>query len=418
MNLMTEINNIKIIDDHQHALDPFYWREALGETPPFPPEVHGMEIPTPEMHLSKTRKLMNIFHALYGFPHATITEENKKELQDMYNESRKDEAGIYHKVMDLAGIEMAFQICLTRPVLSPGLDPNRFKRVGLIDGFLIPFDNSELKSASRKSKLFIGMAEVSAQNMKNELDWHPTTFDEYLKFVTAVIKKYQELGCISVKTFTGQWRSLDFEWVSEEEARRVFETKDMRPDRYKTFQDFLLKYILIKCGEIGITFQMHSGAGGGGEGGLMRENDPSLCDKLLWHPEVARTKVVILHGGYPYCREAGFMVAGFGRRPRPVYLDTGIMWADHPTPGAASLVNTLREWMEMGLSHRLIYGSDATSPFKLWMSAVCFREDLYKVLKGMIDEELISESQALSMAYQILRGNAEAVYDLNGSEGV
>jgi predicted TIM-barrel fold metal-dependent hydrolase len=412
MDLRAEINSIKIIDDHQHAIDPFYWQEALGVLPPFPPEVHGLEIPTPATHLSKTKKLIAMFQALYGFPYSTITQENEKELQAMYDRSKGDEASIYHKVMDLAGIEMAFQICLTRPVLSPSLDSKRFKRVALADGFLIPFENSELKKFSKKSELFITLAEVSAQNMKKELNWYPHSFDEYLNFITAVIKKLQEQGCVALKAFSGQWRGLDFEWVSEEEARSVFGSKDTKPERYKHLQDYLLKYILMKCSEIGLPFQMHSGAGGGGEGGFTRENDPSLFDRLLWHPDVKTTKVVILHGGYPYCREAGFMVSGFGRRPRSVYLDTGIMWADHPTPNASYLVHILREWLEMGLSSKLIYGSDATSPFKLWMSAMDFREDLYTALKGMIDEGLISESQALSMAEQILRGNAETVYGL------
>jgi predicted TIM-barrel fold metal-dependent hydrolase len=88
------------------------------------------------------------------------------------------------------------------------------------------------------------------------------------------------------------------------------------------------------------------------------------------------------------------------------------MWMDHPTPNAASLVRILREWLEMGLAPKLMYGSDATSPSRLWLSAMNFREDLYIALKGMVDENLISEGQALSMAEQIMKGNAEAVYKL------
>ena len=144
----------------------------------------------------------------------------------------------------------------------------------------------------------------------------------------------------------------------------------------------------------------------------MRGNDPSLMDKILWHPELMNTTVIMLHGGFPYCRQAGYMCASFGQRPRQLYLDTSILWMDHPTPGALSLKHTLREWLEIGLSSRLIYGSDATSPFKLWMSAMNFREDLYTVLKDMIDEGLINEIQALSMAEQVLRGNSENVYKL------
>ena len=88
------------------------------------------------------------------------------------------------------------------------------------------------------------------------------------------------------------------------------------------------------------------------------------------------------------------------------------MWMDHPTPGAASLRHVLREWLEWGIAPQLVYGSDATSPFKLWMSALTFREDLHTVLSGMVAEALITQDQALVMATQILRGNAQRIYGL------
>jgi hypothetical protein len=408
MNLKKEIDNIKIIDNHCHVMDPFYWKDAVGTPPPFPPHIHGLDIPTSETHLSKTKKLIYMFQTLYGFPYSTITEENKKELQAMYDKTKDREAEVYHKVMDLAGIEMAFLMAFSRPILPPSADPKRFRHVGFTDGFIIPLDNTELKKPLKKSELFVSLAETYAQNMKKELNWYPSSFDDYLKFLSAVIEKLHEQGAVAFKANSGYWRNLDFEWVSEEEARSVFESQDIGPERYKRLQDYLQKFIFIKCGELGLPFHMHSGAGG--QEGFMRGNDPSLLDKILWHPELMNTKVIILHGGFPYCREAGYMCASFGQRPRPLYLDTSIMWMDHPTPGASSVKHILREWLEIGLSSRLIYGSDATSPFKLWMSAMNFRDDLYIVLKDMVYDGLITEGQAVSMAYKILRGNAETIY--------
>jgi len=88
------------------------------------------------------------------------------------------------------------------------------------------------------------------------------------------------------------------------------------------------------------------------------------------------------------------------------------MWMDHPTPGAQSLKNVLREWLEWGIAPQLVYGSDATSPFKLWISALTFRADLCAVLSDMVKESLVTEDQALTMAHQILRGNSERIYSL------
>ena len=39
MDLKREIDSIKIIDHHCHAMDVFYWKDAIGTPPPFPPHI-------------------------------------------------------------------------------------------------------------------------------------------------------------------------------------------------------------------------------------------------------------------------------------------------------------------------------------------------------------------------------------------
>jgi hypothetical protein len=408
MDLQAEINAIKIIDHHAHIMDPFYWNDALGQAPPFPPEIHGLDLPKPHTSLGKANKLIPMFRELYGFTGSTVTEENKAELQEAYNASKGDEAALYHRVMDLAGIELIGELGLSRPVLPPGLDPKRFRVVAFTDGLIIPLDNTPLTKPMKKSENFIKLAEFCAESLKKDLDWHPAAFDDYLKFIAAVVEHLKDIGCIALKSSCGYWRGLDFEVVGEDEAREIYDAKDNSPARYKRLQDFLQIRVMWECGRVGLPFQMHTGAGG--QEGFMRGNDPTLLDKLVWHADTNRCTMIMLHGGFPYCREAGFMVASFGQRPRPLYLDTSIMWMDHPTPGAQSLKHVLREWLEWGIAPQLVYGSDATSPFKLWMSALTFREDLHAVLRDMVAESLITEDQALATANQILRGNSEEIY--------
>ena len=76
------------------------------------------------------------------------------------------------------------------------------------------------------------------------------------------------------------------------------------------------------------------------------------------------------------------------------------------------LVGILREWLEMGIVRRLVYGSDAGNPYQLWLSAMNFRQCLYLALKGMIEDDLINEDQALTMAELILYSNAKSLYNL------
>lgn len=408
MSLKDQIHNIKIIDDHVHVLDAAYWIDAVGEIP-FPPEVHGLEYPSAMTPLTRAKKLAAIYRDLYGFKHSAINAQNQGELQELYERSKSDEAAVYHKALDLAGIESALEICASNPELPPGLDKNRFKRVPYFDGFLIPLDNTELKKTSRKAELFINMAETFVRNAQKQLNCFPTSFDDYLKFMFTVMEKLLEQGCVALKMCFANFRSFNVDVVSEDEARNVFESGNVNPERYKHLQDYLLRRILVKAGEIGLPVQIHSGSTG--IVSFMRETNPSYLDKLLWLPDVLPARVVLLHGGYPFCREAGFMVSTWGRRPRQLFLDLSVMWMDHPCSPYA-LVGMLRGWLEEGLASKLIYGSDGTSPFKLLISAMDIREALYLALKGMIDDGLIDESQALTMAELVLRGNAKAFYKL------
>jgi hypothetical protein len=407
MNLKKQIDGIKIIDDHAHPLDTAYWIDAVGGVP-FPPEVHGLELPSATTPLPRVKKLLTIYRDLYGFSHSTLTPQNQQELKELHEQSRSDEASVYHKVLDLAGIESVFEICLSNPELPPGLDPERFKRVPYFDGFLIPLDNSELKKTCKKAELFITMAEIFVKNMQQQLNWYPTSFDEYLKFLAGVMEKLHEQGCIALKMAFGHYRDLTTDVVNKEEARDIFNSKDTSGRRYIRLQDYLLKFILAKAGELGLPVQIHTGATGIEI--FTKESDPVCLDKLLWLPELSSAKVVLLHGGYPFCHEAGFMVSDTARRPRQLYLDISLLMEHPSSPNA--MVGVLREWLEMGIAPKLIYGSDGTSPIKLWISAMNIRECLHMTLKGMIDDGLIDTTQALSMAEMVLRSNAKKVYNV------
>lgn len=410
MNLKQEIDKIKIIDHHLHAMDPWCWNDAIGVVPPFPPHIMGLDIPSKATSLAKTRKMMGIFKELFGFPYDSVTPDNRGELEAAYEKAKVNEAELYHKAMDMAGIERANQVCISRLVLPTGLDPNRFGLIALTDGLIIPLDNTELKKPTQKANNFCMLSETFMKRFMDEHNVHPHTFDEWLNFIDFALDTLKSEGCVAAKSSCGYWRGLDFEFVSEDEARQVFDAKDTTPDRYKRLQDYLQFRVFAKCTEIGLPFHMHTG--GGGQEAFMRGNDPSLLDAFMWHPAIMNCKLVLLHGGYPYCREAGFMVNAVGQRPRPMLLDLSLMWMDAQTPGSLFLRSTLRDWLESGIAHKLIYGSDGVSPMRVWISASSFREDLASALTDMVSDGLVSDEQALSMAYQVLRGNAEKLYGL------
>jgi predicted TIM-barrel fold metal-dependent hydrolase len=407
MNLKEQIDNIRIIDDHVHALSYVYWRDVVGDKP-FAFELNKLDVPSKMTTIAHANTLAAAYCELYDFPYPTITPDNEPELDKLYQRSKKDEASVCHRAMEKAGIDCAFEICPSNPELPPGLNPQLFRRIPCLDGLIIPLNNTELKKASRQTNAFLLMAESFAKGMHKQLNWYPKLFDDYLKFISVAIEKLREQGCIALKLNHAYWRDIKVGAISEDEARDVFKSKDASPICYKHLQDFLIRRIMVKSAELDMPIQIHTG--GIGQERSMREGDPSCLDGFLWLPDLRQAKVVLLHGGYPFCQEAGFMVSRMWSQRRTC-LDISWMWWGHfSSPNA--LVGILREWLEMGIVRRLIYGSDARNPHQLWMSAKNIRKALYLALTGMMNDGLIDENQALFMAELILFGNAKTLYKL------
>jgi uncharacterized protein len=92
-----------------------------------------------------------------------------------------------------------------------------------------------------------------------------------------------------------------------------------------------------------------------------------------------------------------------------LYLDISLMvWS---LPGAPeSLVSQFRDWILAGLTEKMLYGSDSPSVLGILMGAINARRALHLALQGMIDDGLLTEDQAFSMAELVLRGNAKRLY--------
>lgn len=119
----------------------------------------------------------------------------------------------------------------------------------------------------------------------------------------------------------------------------------------------------------------------------------------------ARTPIVLLHGGYPYTRAAGYVAATLNN----VYLDLSLA-----TPFVQHGVEPLiSQALELVPTKKLLYASDAFSVPELYvMAARRFRTDLASVLTRLHTNGFMSESYAESVALGILRENAISLYDL------
>ena len=184
------------------------------------------------------------------------------------------------------------------------------------------------------------------------------------------------------------------------------EFHNARPARLK--ESSLYHYLVHEAFEIASElkkpFQLHTGFG-----------DPDLAlelsNPLLLRPMIERYSCpfVLLHAGYPYFRETGFLASVY----KNVWTDFGLAVPFLSYRGMRHTVNGLLELCPL---NKLMYSSDASLiPELFYLGALNGRHVLRDCLSDCVQDGDLSESEALEAGEWILRDNALRLYDCTGS---
>ncbi len=172
----------------------------------------------------------------------------------------------------------------------------------------------------------------------------------------------------------------------------------------KKLRDHLLCRALELCMEYNVPMQIHTGVGDF-EINLLQCR-PALLMELLRFPAFRVCKVLLVHSGYPYHTEAGYMA---NMLPR-VYCDVseGIPFAAHAARRIYAQV------LEMAPISKVVYGSDAyVLPELNYVGAMLGKTALGQALQDVVDAGVLSEDEAREAAGLILAGNARRLYGLD-----
>ncbi len=172
----------------------------------------------------------------------------------------------------------------------------------------------------------------------------------------------------------------------------------------KLLRDHLLCRSLELCTEHDVPMQIHTGMGDF-EVNLVLCRPAYLLD-LLRFPAFRACHVILVHGGVPYSREAGYMANVLPR----VYCDVseGIPFAGH---AARSI---LTEILEMTPVSKVVYGSDGYAlPEINYTSAKLGKQALGQVLDGLVADNFIGEGDVQEIAGMILAGTAKRLYKIS-----
>ncbi|MCO5222881.1 MAG: amidohydrolase family protein [Thermomicrobiales bacterium] len=172
----------------------------------------------------------------------------------------------------------------------------------------------------------------------------------------------------------------------------------------KKLRDHLLCRAIELCMEYDVPMQIHTGMGDFEVNLVMCR--PSYLMDLLRFPVYRSCRVLLVHTGYPYHREAAYMANVLPR----VYLDVS-----EGIPFASSAAWEIYEGvMAMAPLNKICYGSDGYQlPEIMYTSAKLGKQALQDTLNGLVSKGMLTETAAQQAAVGILSDNARELYKLD-----
>lgn len=401
--LLPQIERIKIFDHHAH---PAFADDADVDAAPVPPSSLPLRMRDDNPELIAAAK------ALFGFPYADLGGTHAKWLTDKKAALKAQNRGAryFNTILDRLGIETSIA---NRVAMASYLDPARFKWVCFVDSFMFPFDNSALAARNPDEAVFMPMQTKMLQRYEKQASVGalPPTLNDYLSFITRTLDENRKRGAIAVKFEAAYFRSLSFDDPPRETASAIYEKYHGGGlpgfGEYKTFQDFIFRHIVTEAGRLRLPVHIHSSVGAGDYFSLRGVNVLQL-ESILHDPRYLRTTFVLIHGGFPFEREAIYLAA-----MKNVYFDSSaVEFLLYPT----DFKGVLRRWLET-YPEKVTFGSDAF-PYgetlgveeSYWLGVQTARMSLAAALAEMVATREISEPRAIELAHAYLHDTAARLY--------
>ena len=350
--------------------------------------------------------------ALWGYPFDDFSAEHARWLVEKKAEVRKQYPGTayFNMLLDKMNLERGVA---NRAMMADYLDPKRFAWVVFVDSFMWPFDNAKERARNGDQQVYIPLQEKMLHRwmQQEKISALPASFGDYLKFISQVLEGNQKKGGIAIKFEVAYFRPTHFSDPSREAVEAIYKkyARGGAPAEaeYRTFQDYIFRYLVTEGGRLKLPVHIHSAVGIGDYFNISESNVMQF-ENILRDPRYSGTTFVMIHGGYPLEREAIWLAAA-----KNVYMDSSLMDVFmYP----AAFKNTLRQWLET-FPDKITFGTDCF-PYNdvlgaeesYWLGTISTREALAAALAEMASSEEISDSKAIEMAHAYLHDTALSLY--------
>jgi hypothetical protein len=402
--LLPQIEKIPAFDHHAHpgfAGDPDV--DAMASAP---------DTSLPLRTRDDNPELIAAAKALFEYPYDDLSPEHAKWLVAKKAQLKKQYPGSAYFDLILDKINTESSVA-NRAMMADYLDPKRFPWVFFADSFMWPFNNEREAARNPDEEVYIPLQEKMLRRwMQQEgVGKLPAKFSDYLEFIVRVLAANQKKGGIAMKFEVAYFRPTTFSDPTRQQANDIYQRYVSgavpREQEYRTFQDYIFRFLVSLSGRLNLPVHIHTAAGIGNYFNFSQSNVMNL-ESVLRDPRYHSTTFVLIHGGYPLEREAIWLAA-----LQNVYLDSSLgELVQYPS----AFKDTLKMWLET-FPDKITFGTDCF-PYNevlgaeesYWLGAKSSRMALTAALAEMISENEITETRALELAHGYLHDNAVKLY--------
>lgn len=309
----------------------------------------------------------------YGFD--DISDETYEGISAAMTEANKP--GIYHRILR--------EKCHIRTALTQA------NRTDYNLDLLVPLMPLDTYAAVRSWE--------EIERRAHDLGLKVNTLDDYIGVMEEGIVQWKSQGVVGLKMV-----SRIYGEPSRAEAMICFEqlrtgTKTTLTD-LNPMRDFLMEKMLDIVASHDMVVAVHTGMWGD-----FRTLHPThMIPVIQRHPN---TRFDVYHAGMPWVREAGVIGKNFAN----VWLN--LCWCHIISPRMTC--SALDEWIDMVPVNKIIaFGGDYRTPVeKVYGHLTMARQDIARVLAGRVEEGLMSEDEAFSVAKKWFYDNPKELYRLD-----
>jgi hypothetical protein len=413
-----QVNRIKLIDSHEHLIDesvrlnctkPFIqcddWTTILGLYTKFDFVSAGMtqkeieHISSQEiLPLEKWKIILPYWNQIkytgYGqviqhtindlYDISDLHEKSIPELQEKYISYRKK--GFYKETLKKANIKC----CIVN-------SPER------------PFKESELPSLLYQDIDAMGMIRMDFTRLNENIIPQISRLNDWLEIINWWFDKYAGKA-VGVKIGIAYFRRLDFNKTTIEIANPLFlkkvEGKKLSETEEKTLQDFLFWYVVDLATKNRLPVKFHTGH--------QAMNNFMNLENVMYNPvdcaSLCRlspdTKFIFFHISYPYYEPMISLTKHYSN----AIIDMCWSWTINPI----AAIDFLKKYIVTSPINKIMaFGGDDLYIENLIGHAKLTRKGISKALSELVQDNWITERDAVEIAKMIMWKNAEDIYEFD-----